>query len=71
MNAGIAEILGIFLIVAGCCGLVGAAALVSTALGVGVAGGLLVLGGVLVVYVASLVDRNRKAAAVAASPGPR
>lgn len=62
MNAGIAEILGIFLIVTGCAALVGAASLVSTALGVGVAGGLLVLGGVIVVYVAALADRKAKSA---------
>lgn len=60
MNAGIAEILGIFLIVVGCGVVVGAAALVSIVLAVATAGVLLVLGGVLVVYVAAVMARNAK-----------
>lgn len=63
MNAGIAEILGIFLIVVGCGVVVGAASLISVALAVLTAGVLIVLGGVLVVYVAAVTDRTRKAAA--------
>lgn len=62
MSFGIAEIVGCFLVLAGCCVLVGAASMVAAALGVAVAGGLLVLGGVLVVYVASALERRGKRA---------
>lgn len=56
MRAGVIEIVGLFLVVAGCCALVGAASLVSTALAVAVAGGFLVLAGILAVFVASRLD---------------
>lgn len=62
MNAGIAEILGLFLVVVGCGVIVGAASLVSTALAVLAAGLFLVLGGILVAYVAVVMERNAKAA---------
>ena len=61
MSFGIAEIVGLFLVLAGCCTLVGAAALVAAALAVAVAGGLLLLAGVLVVYVAAVLERTKKA----------
>lgn len=63
MNAGIAEILGLFLVIVGCGTIVAAASLVATALAVLAAGLFLVLGGVLAVYVAAVVDRNAKAVA--------
>lgn len=63
MNTGIAEILGLFLIVIGCGTIVAAASLVSTALAVLAAGCFLLLGGVLVAYVATVLERNAKAAA--------
>lgn len=56
MRAGVIEIVGLFVIIAGCCTLVGAAALVSTALAVAVAGAFLLLAGVLAVYVANRLD---------------
>jgi membrane protein implicated in regulation of membrane protease activity len=55
MQTGIAEIVGIFLLVVGCGAVVGAAALVSTALAVLAAGVFLILGGVLAVYIANAV----------------
>lgn len=58
MNAGIAEILGLFLVVIGCGTIVAAASLISTALAVLAAGCFLVLGGVLVVYVAAVMARK-------------
>lgn len=56
VSAGIAEILGLFLVIigVGCC--VAAASLVSTALAVLVCGVFLLLAGVLVVYVAARLD---------------
>lgn len=67
MNAGIAEILGLFLVVIGCGTIVAAASLVSTALAVLAAGLFLMLGGVLVVYVAAVVGRQSKPAVGAQS----
>lgn len=61
MRAQIAEIVGVALIVAAMCGLVGAASMVSTALAVAVASGFLLLAGVLTVYVAAAYDRAEKA----------
>lgn len=58
MNAGIAEILGMFLVVIGCGTVVAAASMISVALAVLTAGALLVLGGVLVVYVAAVMGRK-------------
>lgn len=58
MNAGIAEILGMFLVVVGCGTIVAAASLISLALAVLTAGLFLVLGGVLVVYVAAVMSRK-------------
>lgn len=57
MNPGIAEIVGLFLLVVGCGTVVAAASLVSTPLAVLAAGLFLILGGVLATYVAALVDR--------------
>lgn len=71
MQTAIAEIVAVFLIIAGCAGFVGAAALVSAALAVAVAAFFLLLAGVLVAYVAATLDRARKAAANAASAGAR
>lgn len=61
MHIGILEIVGIFAIVCGACGVVAAAALVSVALAVLAAALLLVLGGVLAVYVAVSLERKAKA----------
>ena len=58
MNAGIAEILGLFLVIIGCGTVVAAASMISVALAVLTAGSLLVLGGVLVVYVAAVMGRK-------------
>lgn len=71
MQTGIAEIVGLFLVVVGCAGFVGAAALVSVALAVAVAAAFLLLGGILLVYVATTVDRSRKAAAAVPRTGDR
>jgi hypothetical protein len=71
MQTGIAEILGLFLVVVGCCGFVGAAALVSVALAVAVAAAFLLLAGILLVYVAVTLERGRVAAAKTPSPGDR
>lgn len=60
MAFGIAEIVGLFLILAGVSLIVGACALVSTALAVAVAGGCVLLGGVLLVYVASALEARSK-----------
>lgn len=64
MQTGIAEILGLFLVIAGCSGFVGAAALVSVALAVAVAAAFLLLSGVLVLYIAYSIERRAKAPAV-------
>lgn len=66
MHTAIAEIVAVFLIIAGCAGFVAAAALVSTALAVAVAAAFLLLGGVLLAYIAATLDRARKA-----QPAPR
>ena len=63
MNHGIAEILGLFLVVVGCGTIVAAASLVSVALAVLAAGLFLVLGGVLAVYVAAVLERRNASAA--------
>lgn len=55
MDAGFAEIVGLFLVVVGCCAIVGAASLISLALAVLTAGVFLVLAGTLTVYVAARV----------------
>lgn len=60
MHAGIAEILGLFLVTVGCGTIVAAASLVSTALAVLTAGLFIVLAGVLVIYVALQLDRAAK-----------
>jgi hypothetical protein len=65
MQTGIAEIVGLFLIVAGAAGIVGAAAMVSVALAVVVASSLVVLAGIVLVYVANALDAKAKTA------GPR
>lgn len=65
MQTGIAEIVGLFLIVAGAAGIVGAAAMVSVALAVVVASSLVVLAGIVLVYVANALDERAKKA------GPR
>lgn len=62
MKFGILEIVGLFLVVAGCATLVGASALVSPALAMAVAGGLVILAGVLTVYVAATLEAKAKAA---------
>ena len=62
MTTGIAEILGLFLVIIGAGCIVAAASLVSVALAVLAAGSFLVLAGVLVVYVASVTDRAKRAA---------
>jgi uncharacterized membrane protein YfcA len=67
MTAGIAEIVGAFLVFVGLCTVVAGAAMVSTVLAVLVAGAFVVLAGVLAIYVALQLDR-RAAAAAAAEP---
>lgn len=62
MRYGIAELVGLFLVVVGCGVIVGAAALVSVALAVLAAGVFLVLAGILAVYVASALETKAKAA---------
>lgn len=54
---GLTEILGLFLVVVGCCAIVGAAAFVSAALAVLAAGLFLTFGGIVVVYVASALEK--------------
>jgi hypothetical protein len=71
MQTGIAEIVGLFLVTAGCCGFVAAAALVSVALAVAVAAAFLLLAGILLVYVAAQMDRARKSAPAAPAVGDR
>ena len=61
MKFGILEIVGLFVIVAGCGLMVGAAALVSTALAVLVSGFFLLLFGVVCVYVAVSLDQKARA----------
>jgi membrane protein implicated in regulation of membrane protease activity len=61
VNAGIAEIVGLFLVIVGCGTIVAAASLVSTALAVLAAGLFLVLGGALAVYAAAVLERQAKA----------
>ena len=63
MGTGIAEILGMFLVVIGAGCIVAAASLISIALAVCAAGCFFGLAGVLVVYVASVTDRAKKTAA--------
>lgn len=67
MAFGIAEIVGLFMIVAGCCVIVGACALVAVALAVAVGGSFLLLAGVLLVYVASALERKQQPARRTAS----
>lgn len=62
LKTGIAEIVGIFLLLVGCGTVVAAASLVSTALAVLAAGLFTILGGVITIYVAN---------AVATRPGVR
>lgn len=59
MTTGVAEIVGLFLVVAGGVALTAAAVLVSVALGVAVAGALAILGGIIAVYVANELERQR------------
>jgi len=68
MRNGLLEIVGLFLVVVGACGLVGAAALVSVALAVTVAALFVMLAGVIVVYVATTLERAEKSKA---KPGER
>jgi hypothetical protein len=63
MQTGIAEIVGLFLIVAGGAGIVAAAAMVSVALAVVVASSLIVLAGIVLVYVATALEQREKAKA--------
>lgn len=60
MRAGLIEIIGLFLIVVGCAGLVGAASLVSVALAVAVAAAFILLGGIIAVYVAAQLAQAEK-----------
>jgi len=55
-TAGLLEIVGIFVVAAGGCGLVAAAAMVSTPLAVLVASVLLILAGVIGVYLAVTLE---------------
>lgn len=56
------EIVGLGLLVAGACVLVGAAALVSTALAAGVAGTFLVFAGVVTVFLANAAAKSEEKA---------
>jgi hypothetical protein len=62
MRAGIIEIVGLFLIVAGACGMVGAASIVSVALAVLVASAFTLLGGIIAVYVSAQLAKVDAAA---------
>jgi len=66
MNAGLVEIVGLFLVVVGCGFVIGAAALVSVPLAVLAAGIFVILGGIIAVYVA-----NQLAAKAAAAAPPK
>lgn len=68
MRAGIIEIVGLFLIVAGAAGVIGAASLVSVALAVVVASAFVLLGGIIAVYVAVQLEKADKAAKLASVP---
>jgi len=61
MNAGLLEIVGLFLVVVGCGFVVGAAALVSVPLAVLAAGVFVVLGGIVAVYVAAQLEAKARA----------
>lgn len=69
MRAGLIEIVGLFLVVVGCAGLVGAASLVSTPLAVATAAAFILLGGIIAVYVAAQLAQADKAGRVKAGPG--
>jgi membrane protein implicated in regulation of membrane protease activity len=71
MQTGIAEIVGVFLVIVGCAGFVAAASLISVALAVAVAAAFFLLGGILLVYIAAQVDRARKAAPKTSAHGDR
>ncbi len=71
MKNTLLEAVGIILLIAGLCVLVGAASLVSTALAVAVAGGFLVAAGVLVVLMANALQRQDAAKAAATAAGSR
>lgn len=62
MTAGIAEIVGAFLVLVGLCAIVTGAAMVSTVLAVLVAGAFVVLAGVLAIYVAAQLEKAKAAA---------
>lgn len=66
MNAGIIEIIGLFLVMVGAGTIVAAASLVSTALAVLTAGAFAVLAGLIAVYVALQLERTPRVA-----PAPR
>lgn len=66
MRSGILEIVGVFLVVVGACGLVGAAALVSIALAVAAGAVFVLLGGVIAIYVAVMLEQQTRA-----TPPPR
>lgn len=68
MRAGIIEIVGLFLIVAGAGGVIGAAAMVSVPLAVLVSGAFILLGGIVAVYVAAQLDKADAAAKKPATP---
>ncbi len=70
MQAGIVEIVGLFLVIVGAAGVVGAASLVSTALAVVVCAALFILAGVLLVYVAQSLARKSSTAPRAGSMVP-
>lgn len=61
MNAGLLEIVGLFLVVVGCGFVVGAAALISLPLAVLAAGVFVILGGIVAVYVAAQLEVKARA----------
>lgn len=71
MRSGILEIVGIFLVIVGACGLVAAAAMISVKLAVFVAAAFVILAGALIVYVAAVLDQQQAAKTPAARVGPQ
>lgn len=68
MRSGILEIVGIFLVVVGACGLMGAAAMVSVALAVAAGAVFVLLAGVIAIYVAVTLEQQATAARAAQGP---
>lgn len=68
MRAGIIEIVGLFLVIVGMCGVVGAASMVSIPLAVVAASAFILLGGIIAVFVAVQLEKADAAAKKPATP---